>query len=773
MLFSDATFNPWTVGDDRVRAAFLELMRRPAPLRPTEIISCALATDDFAIRQIVSKCISPSNTVSDLLTSCETCSPPFAAPLQHSLHSFTSAALKALREFEQLSADVDKASCSLEILVLCALRKLTSAELNAWQFFDVKRAIAECVAVTRAAPARELPLSETSTESGDDSVEDWPDRLHSYTNLTARVRAAGGRRMLSGDPQYGKFFDAFARAVHRESPRHILLVADRGVGQSLVLGEFALRCQAGDWPALRTLQVMLSDCRATDPLHSRTILVETLLALAKRQQWLFCIEGFSSLLRGERGGTNQASLLPLLSKIACRMVFCVTPREYDEFFTGDVELCESFTAIRLAEPSPDMAYEILRILSRGLEAKHSIAIHDEAIRKAVAISSDYALHDRLPTKALKLLTAVCDELAFDRRHHPMVDSVVLPQHVFRMYARIAGIPEESADANANYGDYLRDLESVVFGQEHAVQEVATELNLIRAGLCDADKPASVMLFIGQTGTGKTELAKELARLYSRSKRLRTFTLGNFSEPHSVSGIIGVPAGYVGHEQGGRIVNELNSDPYGVFLLDEADKAHPDVLQPFLNLFDEGWIVDQRGCKAFARHSIFILTTNVAQRQIGEMCRNGTSMDEIVSRVKETLGQIRHPKSSRPVFTPEFLARIKRIVVFRSLDELALISICRKLISGMQQKWTNSRLKELEIDEQIVLWLGAEAHRRNEKAQGREGGRIVRKLIADHLEAKLQREIRDRLHEYSSCRKIVVAADEPARLPEVQIRFLAT
>ena len=98
-----------------------------------------------------------------------------------------------------------------------------------------------------------------------------------------------------------------------------------------------------------------------------------------------------------------------------------------------------------------------------------------------------------------------------------------------------------------------------------------------------------MLFVGQTGTGKTEMAKALARLYSSSKRLKTFTLGNFSEPHSVSGLIGVPAGYVGHDQGGRLINDLNADPYSVFLLDEADKSHPDVMQPFLNLFDEGWI----------------------------------------------------------------------------------------------------------------------------------------------------------------------------------------
>src|ERR1700736_5605715 len=169
-------------------------------------------------------------------------------------------------------------------------------------------------------------------------------------------------------------------------------------------------------------------------------------------------------------------------------------------------------------------------------------------------------------------------------------------------------------------------------------------------MTDPSKPASVLLFLGQTGTGKTELAKALARFYSTSKRLKSYTLGNCVEPHSVATIIGVPPGYVGNDQGGRLVNELNADPYSVFLLDEADKAHPDVLQPFLNLFDEGWIYDQRGVKAFGDRAMFILTTNVGQRQISELCAQGKPIDEITWIMKESLSQIRHSKSNRPVFT---------------------------------------------------------------------------------------------------------------------------
>ncbi len=292
---------------------------------------------------------------------------------------------------------------------------------------------------------------------------------------------------------------------------------------------------------------------------------------------------------------------------------------------------------------------------------------------------------------------------------------------------------------------------------------------IKAGMVDNGKPASVMLFIGQTGTGKTEMAKALAKLYSSSKRLKTFTLGNFSEPHSVSGIIGVPPGYVGHELGGRLVNELNADPYGVFLLDEADKAHPDVMQPFLNLFDEGWINDQKGNRAYANRAIFILTTNVGQRQLADMCRSGKSIEEITSTMKETLSRIRHSKSNRPVFTAEFLARVKRVVVFRTLGEDAMIAIARRMVSDMNSEWRAKRQKSLVIPETLIASIGRRAFEIDDKAQGREGGRIVRRLLADTVEAPIQAAISAAAEDYRRYGRIVLhyrpngAAPASARL----------
>src|SRR5439155_16189949 len=193
--------------------------------------------------------------------------------------------------------------------------------------------------------------------------------------------------------------------------------------------------------------------------------------------------------------------------------------------------------------------------------------------------------------------------------------------------------------------------------------------------------------------GKTELAKALARFYSSSKLLQTYTMGNFTESHTVSGIVGVPPGYVGHEQGGRLINDLNSDPYCVVLLDEAEKAHPDVWKPFLNLFDEAWIVDQRGVKAFADRAIFILTTNKGDARIARMSQAGEKPEEIVLAVKEELGEAR-AKDGQRVFPSEFLARLQ-VVVFEPLTEQAMAEIARMAVARMSKDWLEKRDKRLE------------------------------------------------------------------------------
>jgi len=272
--------------------------------------------------------------------------------------------------------------------------------------------------------------------------------------------------------------------------------------------------------------------------------------------------------------------------------------------------------------------------------------------------------------------------------------------------------------------------------------------------------------------GKTELTKRIAKPYSASKQLHVYTMANFTEPHSVSGIIGVPPGYVGHDQGGRLINELNADPYSVFLLDEAEKAHPNVWKPFLNLFDEGWIVDQRGIKAHADRAIFILTSNAGDHAIAQMTQQGKPMAEIVEHVKNRLSKVRLERSSQPVFPPQFLSRIKRTLVFRPLTAAALKEITKMQVKAMADKWLQKRSKQVVVTQQSIDWLGQRAFELNEAARGKEGGRIVARLIADHVEGPLQEAALQRPAAYEPTTRILatIAADADGDTVETEVTF---
>lgn len=571
---------------------------------------------------------------------------------------------------------------------------------------------------------------------------------------------------FDGDLLFDRLFDALARALHRRHRPHALLVGERGVGKSTLIAEFARRA-AFDRGFLASKRVLSVDCRHTAPDLTRARLVAVLEHVAPHPDLVVCLDGLHELLLPPHRESNRSVLLAALAHARCHLVAILTPREFDDLAPDDPEFAEFFTMVHAPEPDPDTALRLMTHFARGLSERYQVPIEPEAVRQSVALTANYVLNDQLPAKALKALTAACEAADYDRRQLGLPHDQVTADDVVAVVSDRTGIPSDTLRGVADRTDYAAALSEVVFGQEHAVREVATELGLIKAGMSDPTKPASVMLFLGQTGTGKTEMAKALARFYSASKRLKTYTLGNCIEAHSVATIIGVPPGYVGSDRGGRVVTELNADPYGVFLLDEADKAHPDVLQPFLNLFDEGWVTDQRGTKGHAQRAIFVLTTNVGQRMMAEMHKEGKTVEEIATRMKEALGQIRHGKSDRPVFTPEFLARIKRIIVFRPLDGAAMGGIARKQASDLRRGWAEGRNKQLDVPEALVEYVGAAARRLDEKANGKEGGRVVRKLMAEWIEAPLQRAMAADPDGYRRAASVAIEFTAPTESPPAE------
>jgi ATP-dependent Clp protease ATP-binding subunit ClpC len=665
----------------------------------------------------------------------------------------TPRAIKVLENYERLYRS-DR-TLDFKVFLGCVLEQLGPVERSNWRPLDLDVLIEACA----PRPGQPAPVRNDSAPVTQNTNRLWE-------NLTERVRNAGrdGLSPFDDNPAYAVFFDNFCRALHRSTPRHVLIIGERGVAEHAALLEMARRGISGRPPFLRDKQFMLVHCRHMPPDQVPMMIESVFMTAGASENIIICLDGLSNLLRScNLLEANRSMLLSALLRTACRIAGIVSGQEFEEYFSGDGELQEFFSTVPLLEPEPQAAKKLVRHFAAGLEVQFGMHIEDAAIDRSVVLSDSYILHERLPYKAVKVLRAVCDDMEYERTQNGSDCATITEAEVLAKISQISGVPVATLAGMGDGIDYHQSFRDVIVGQDHAINEVATELGLIKAGMIDAGKPASVIMFVGQTGTGKTETAKVLARLYSSSKRLKTFTLGNFSEPHSVSGIIGVPPGYVGHDQGGRLINELNSDPYGVFLLDEADKAHPDVMQPFLNLFDEGWIADQKGNRAFANRAIFILTTNVGQRQIADMWKSGKTIEEITSTARDLLARIRHSKSNRPVFTAEFLARIRRFVVFRSLDRNAMEGICHLIASNMQHDWLLKRQKVLELPESLVQAIGRRAFEIDEKAQGREGGRIVRKLIADVVEAKILRAISENPQAYRVCHIVQISHAPPANV----------
>lgn len=598
--------------------------------------------------------------------------------------------------------------------------------------------------------------------------------LFPMEDLTTTTRSGRLPSIIPRSPR--ALLDDAVRTLYRKTQRHVLITGPKGVGKTTFVRELAKVAAEGQIPFLRNSRFVWIDCQYVSREDSRACLESVLQFAVGQKNLVLCLDGLSALLRRSGGEDNKALLKSALARPGLQIVAILSKWEFNDLIGGDAELIEYFTRIELDEPQGESLLQITLGIARQLEGEFQLHLPDETIRRTLTLCAGYILNEHFPAKAARLLRRVCEDLDFDRTQHGNEVSEVTPEKVVQIIAATTGIPETTLLGDAEQPDFEAALSSEVFGQEEAVATVAAELRLIRAGLVDPNKPATVLLFAGMTGVGKTELAKRLAELYSTSRRLQTYPMGNFTEPHSVSGIIGVPPGYVGHDQGGRLVNDLNSDPYSVFLLDEGEKAHPNIWVPFLNLFDEGWLIDQRGRKAYADRAIFILTTNAGADSISQMSTAGHSQQEIETRVKSMLAKIRHERSSQPVFTPQFLARIRKVIVFRPLDESAMLDICRRLVTSLQDSWKKRRDKEIEIPDEVTRVIALHGHTLNQKSNGREGGRIIRKLLSEYIESRIQVVAVDHSDDYKSSRRIKVnlnpvSADPIAdKLPPFEITF---
>ncbi|HJP72925.1 MAG TPA: AAA family ATPase [Pseudonocardiaceae bacterium] len=567
-------------------------------------------------------------------------------------------------------------------------------------------------------------------------------------------------------PHLDGYFDALSRALHRRTNNHVLITGQRGVGTTTLITELARRAADGEIPFLARKRFVRVDCRAVAPEESGAKLASLIGHLDGRTDVVICVDGLGALLRGPSDTNHKLVLLGALREARIQLVGVLETGDYEDLLSGDHALLECVTRVEVIEPSREAALDMATRIAGRLSGEFGVAIEDRAVERAVLLSSDYIMYERLPAKAAKILQLACEDLDYERSQQGSERGTVGVDDVIAVVSRLSGLPvRQLSGVGTGAIDYQEALADEVVGQEAAVAAVASELRLIKAGL----RPGSVLFFAGLTGVGKTELAKAIARFYSASKRLQTYTMGNFTEGHTVSGITGVAPGYRGYERGGRLINDLNSDPYCVFLLDEAEKAHPDIWKPFLTLFDEGWVEDQRGVRAFGDRAIFILTSNAGAEVIARTATAGASMDSIVRAVREHLPTVAHQKTGERVFPPEFLARIRKIIVFKPLDQAAMVGICRKMLGRRERFWAEKREKQLVVPDALVAHIARLSHQENMASGGKEGGRIVDKKIAELVEETIAREVERQPDAYSTCRRIELSFDPVP--PAVTVAFL--
>jgi ATP-dependent Clp protease ATP-binding subunit ClpA len=422
------------------------------------------------------------------------------------------------------------------------------------------------------------------------------------------------------------------------------------------------------------------------------------------------------------GGTMDASnlLKPVLTSGELKCIGSTTYQEY-RHFEKDRALNRRFQKIDIPEPSIDETVKILHGLKTRFEEHHEVRYTNSALEAAAKLSAKYLTDRHLPDKAIDVI----DEVGAALRLRPKSQQkkTVTAQDIENMVAKMARIPPKSVSLSDKEALKNLDVElkQTVFGQDQAIEMLTTSIKLARSGLGNTDKPIGCFLFTGPTGVGKTELSKELARVLGI--QFIRFDMSEYMEKHTVSRLIGAPPGYVGFDQGGLLTDAINQKPHSVLLLDEIEKAHPDLFNILLQIMDYGTLTDNNGKKADFRNIILIMTSNAGSR---DLSRQAIGIGN--------LGSTGHNmKAIKELFSPEFLNRLDAIVPFASLSPPIVEHIVEKFIAELEMQLLEKKV-DLDIRPEAKAWLAE--HGYDEK----NGARPLKRLIQDKVKRVLADEV---------------------------------
>jgi ATP-dependent Clp protease ATP-binding subunit ClpA len=569
------------------------------------------------------------------------------------------------------------------------------------------------------------PETESREESGGDA--DTQPLENFATNLNQRAMQGHIDPLIGRDSEVERTIQILCRR-RKNNP---LLVGEAGVGKTALAEGLAKKIVDKDVPDVLKdctifsldLGALVAGTKYRGDFEKR--LKGVLRQLKKREGAILFIDEIHTIIGAgsASGGVMDASNLikPMLASGDLKCIGSTTYTEFRSVFEKDHALARRFQKIDIEEPSVEETIEILKGLKTRFEEHHDVKYSSNALRAAAELAERYITDRFLPDKAIDVI----DEAGANRRLLGKSGSKksVNVTDIENIVAKIARIPPKTVSMSdtAVLKNLERDLNLVVFGQEAAITTLATAIRMSRSGLSSPDQPIGSFLFSGPTGVGKTEVTKQLSQVLG--VELIRFDMSEYMERHTVSRLIGAPPGYVGFEEGGLLTEAINKHPHCVLLLDEIEKAHPEVFNILLQVMDHGTLTDSNGRKSDFRNAIIIMTTNAGAQLMSRRTMGFTEQKHELDGMEEI----------KRLFSPEFRNRLDAIVQFGALDEKTIASVVDKFLVELQAQLDDKKVS-LYVDDDARTWLAEKGY------DVRMGARPMARVIQEYLKKPLANEL---------------------------------
>jgi len=570
-----------------------------------------------------------------------------------------------------------------------------------------------------------LPHIEEEQEAGEQQAKS---PLESYATNLNQVAMQGRIDPLIGrKPEIERTLQILCRR-RKNNP---LFVGEAGVGKTALAEGLAKQIVDGEVPEVLAdaviysldLGALLAGTKYRGDFEKR--LKAVLSQLRREQHAILFIDEIHTIIGAgaASGGAMDASnlLKPVLASGEIKCIGSTTYQEYRGIFEKDRALARRFQKIDVPEPSIEEAVQILNGLKSKFEEHHDVKFTRQALRTAVELSERYINERHLPDKAIDVI----DEAGANQRLLPVSKrkKTISSRDVELVVSKMARIPPKQVSTSDLEGlrNLERDLKLVVYGQDEAINTLSSAIKMARAGLGQDQKPIGSFLFAGPTGVGKTEVTRQLAKIMG--VELIRFDMSEYMERHTVSRLIGAPPGYVGFDQGGLLTEEINKHPHSVLLLDEIEKAHPDVFNLLLQVMDHGTLTDTNGRKSDFRNVIIVMTTNAGAEMMSRPSMGFTHQDHSVDS----------SEAIKKTFTPEFRNRLDGIIQFKPLDETIISYVVDKFITELETQLLEKKVS-LTVDSEARAWLAI--HGYDSKMGARPMARVVKESIKKQLAEEL-------------------------------------